>query len=54
MVDGVERDTSIGLTLCIADRENSLHCSSEHTRGYLEKPEQEAALALCKSLQLAR
>jgi hypothetical protein len=49
VIDGVERDTSIGLSICLEHSEQVAMCSAEHTRGYLEKAELDAALALCKS-----
>lgn len=54
VIDGVERDTSIGLSVCLDGRDQVLMCSAEHTRGYLEKAELDAALALCRSLVVER
>ena len=51
-IDGVERDTSIGVSRCLDDA--VLMCRAEHSRGYLEKAEQDAALALCNSLVAER
>ena len=48
-IDGVQRDTSIGLSICLEHSEQVVMCSAEHTRGFLEKTELDAALALCKS-----
>lgn len=53
-IDGVERSTSIGTSLCLEGSEQVLMCSAEHTRGYLEDPEKDGALALCKSLVVTR
>lgn len=53
-IDGVDRDTSIGRSLCIDGTDHSLMCSTEHTRGYLEQAEHDAALALCTSLTVER
>ncbi len=53
-IDGVERETSIGTSLCIDTTNLVMMCSAEHTRGYLEAAEKEAALALCKALKLRR
>ena len=49
-VEGVERETDIGLSLCLHD--HVLACSAGHTRGYLEKTEMDAALLLCKTLRV--
>jgi hypothetical protein len=51
LVDGVDRETSIGLSHCLDGTELVLSCSVEHTRGYLESGEKDAALALCKSIE---
>jgi hypothetical protein len=51
LVDGVERETSIGLSLCLEGTELALSCRAGHTRGYLEPSEKEAALALCKTVR---
>ncbi|MBZ5715335.1 lipocalin family protein [Nannocystis pusilla] len=48
-IGGVRRDTSIGLSICLEHSEQVVMCSAEHTRGYLEKAELDAALALCRS-----
>lgn len=53
VVDGVERDTSIGRSRCLEGSDQALSCNAEHTRGYLEKSELDAALALCDSLVVA-
>ncbi len=53
-IDGVERETSIGLSLCVDGTELVLHCGASHSRGYLEPSEKDAALALCRSLRLVR
>ncbi|HEY8379861.1 MAG TPA: hypothetical protein VIK91_25395 [Nannocystis sp.] len=53
-VGGVPRDVSIGRTLCLEGSDRALSCSAEHTRGYLEQSEMDAALALCDSLAVVR
>ena len=50
-VNGVQRETSIGTSLCLEGTEFALHCSTEHTRGYLETSEKDAALALCRTIR---
>lgn len=50
LVDGIERETSIGLSVCLEGSELALMCSAGHTRGYLEPSEKDAALALCKTV----
>lgn len=50
VIDGVERETSIGTSICLDGTDLVIMCSTEHTRGYLEPGEQDAALALCKSV----
>lgn len=54
VIDGVERGTSIGLSVCLDGRDQVLMCSAGHTRGYLEDVERDAALALCRSLVVAQ
>lgn len=51
MVGGVERETSIGTSICVDGTDLVIMCSTGHTRGYLEPSERDAALALCKSIQ---
>lgn len=51
LVDGVERETSIGTSICLEGTELALMCSAEHTRGHLEPSEKDAALALCKTIR---
>jgi hypothetical protein len=51
MVDGVERETSIGTSICLDGTDLVIMCSTEHTRGYLEPGEKDAALALCKTIK---
>lgn len=50
-VDGVERETSIGTSICLDGTENSLSCSVEHTRGWLETNERDPALVFCNSIK---
>lgn len=50
LVDGVERETSIGTSICLDGTELALMCSTEHTRGHLES-EKDAALGLCKTIR---
>lgn len=50
-VNGVERETSIGTSICLDGTELVLMCSTEHSRGYLEASEKAAALALCKTIE---
>ena len=52
-VNGVERDVAYDLMTCIEGTSLYASCSVEHTRGYLEKSEKPAALALCKPLELS-
>ncbi len=47
-IDGVDRTTSAGISLCLG--EQSLSCDASHTRGYLEDTEKSAAIALCRTL----
>jgi hypothetical protein len=49
--NGVEREVSIGISLCVDPGDVAISCSAEHTRGYLEPSEMDAALALCKSMK---
>ena len=51
LVDGIERETSIGTSICLEGTEFALACRAGHTRGYLEPSEKEAALALCKTVR---
>jgi hypothetical protein len=53
-INGVERDTDIGKSFCLANTDLALGCSAGHTRGYLEEKEKSAALALCTSLQISQ
>lgn len=53
MVGGVERETSIGTSICIEGKQSVMMCSAEHTRGWLKPDEKATALALCKSLRVA-
>jgi len=50
-IDGVERETSIGTSICLDGTDLVIGCSTEHTRGYLEASEKDAALALCKTIK---
>ena len=52
VIEGMERDSSIGRHWCIDGTDLSLACSVEHTRGYLEDAEKDAARALCHSLRV--
>ena len=54
MIDGVERDTSIGTSICLEGTDKVLMCSTEHTRGYLEQAEKAGARAFCQSLTVTR
>lgn len=54
VIDGVRRTTSSGTSICLASREDSLMCSVEHSRGFLEETELDPATALCRSLAVAR
>ncbi len=50
MIDGVQRDTSVGTSICLEGTDKTLMCSTEHTRGYLEQAEKDTALGFCQSL----
>ncbi len=50
-IDGVERDTDVGIDICLGP-DQSITCSAGHTRGYLNPDEKQRALALCKSLAI--
>ncbi len=51
LADGIERETSVGMSLCLEGTEFTLACRAGHTRGYLEPSEKDAALALCKTVR---
>jgi hypothetical protein len=54
VIDGLQRDTSIGRSVCLDGSDRVLSCSAEHTRGFLEKAEMDDALALCNSIAVER
>lgn len=54
LVGGVERDTSIGVGVCVAGSALSIQCDAEHSRGYLEPADREPARAVCRSLRVTR
>ena len=51
LVNGIERETSVGMSICLEGTELALACRAGHTRGYLEPSEKDAALALCKTVR---
>lgn len=53
-IDGVRRVVWFGLSRCLDDSDEGLACRVEHTRGYLDDSEEEAARALCASLETTR
>jgi hypothetical protein len=50
--DGVERQIYFDIMTCIEGTSLYARCSVEHTRGYVNESEKDAALALCKPLQV--
>lgn len=52
--DGVEREIYFDIMTCIEGTSLYASCKVEHTRGYVESSEKDAALALCRPLKLAR
>lgn len=51
--NGVEREIYFDIMTCIEGTSLYASCEVEHTRGYVEKGEKDAALALCRPLKLA-
>lgn len=51
-IAGVQRDTSVGISICLGGKEQAIMCSVEHSRGHLEDSEKDEALALCASLKV--
>lgn len=49
-IGGVDRETSVGRSLCVDPGGRSFGCSVSHSRGWLEPTERDAAISLCSGL----
>ncbi len=54
LVDGKRRDDSVSAHTCVPGSHQSITCSVDHPRGYLNDADKAAARRLCGSLMLAK